>query len=827
MTKPKQDKFKQELAEMLSKLKESTRGFKGSIPKEKLKPVYTLIHNIDNTAQILGMNSISSLFTPIEALLSEAVNNSEPISHRIVELIASIIEISDEVLDDPSLKNSGLKVNFENLKKLVVETVEEKRKNEEQEESFSNSRFQDVFFEEAQDLINQLEEKLLQLESETNDSDLIDSVFRIMHTLKGNSNMFGFEHLGEVTHHLENLYDEIRGQRLEINRNILDITLQCTDHFRNLIEDPDLSEQGNKEVQTSILNDIGSALGTKNPPHKDTKTQAVQKETDENVISYYLFFKPGNEIFNDGTNPLYFVYDLHEIGNCNIVPVIEMPSPLDTYNPEICYTAWHILISTDKGATAISDNFIFLKDEDQPDIQSIKDGNLLSDNAFVKHFNDLAKSKHSIFKKLFYKKNQSQGVIKKKEKAEKARTNDNSIASIRVASSKIDLMMNLISELVTKQAELSMLATENDNSQLQELAERIESISRDLRDNAFSISLIPLEKSVLRFQRLVRDVSSKFNKLVDFVVVGKETELDKTIIEKIVDPIMHILRNSIDHGIETPEKRRQLGKPEYGTITLKAYPSGAHVVIEIKDDGSGINVDMVKKVAVRKGYVKEYEDFTTEDMLKLILQPGFSTTENVSEVSGRGVGMDVVNQKILEIRGELEVDTEANVGTTITIRLPLTISIIDSLLVTLGGTYYLIPLSVVERCAEVPTHVITEATKRYLNLEGEFIPFIDLHNEFELEGEREGYQRLILVNHKNYSVALVVDEILGNHQAVLKSLGQAYRKHEIISGASILGNGEVALVIDTNKLVNYYMANRMEELDKINLLNSQAKEMVE
>jgi two-component system chemotaxis sensor kinase CheA len=366
-----------------------------------------------------------------------------------------------------------------------------------------------------------------------------------------------------------------------------------------------------------------------------------------------------------------------------------------------------------------------------------------------------------------------------------------------------------------------MLASENEITQLQEVAESIESISRDLRDNAFSISLIPLEKSVLRFQRLVRDVSSKFNKKVDFVVEGKETELDKTIIEKIVDPIMHILRNSIDHGIETPEKRKELGKPETGTITLKAYPSGAHVVIEISDDGSGINIEKVRKTALNKGYISTNDEFNTDDMLKLILSPGFSTAENVSEVSGRGVGMDVVFQKINEIRGELDISTEMGIGTTITIKLPLTISIIDSLLVMIGETYYLIPLSVVERCAEVTTPTITNSPTKYLNLEGQYIPFIDLHEEFDIDEDRLDYQRLILVNHKNIQVALVVDQIMGNHQAVLKSLGQAYRKQEIISGASILGNGEVALVLDTNKLVQDYMAFRESELNKVNLLNSQ------
>lgn len=814
------DKYFQELKELLDKL-EAILNEKEKLSSNGLKSVYTLIHNIDETSQLYGFNSVSLLFSPIEQNFSFRLSKSQGAEKKDITIIISSISMAISVLSDPSLKNAGLKNSFEALKAEINNHFGESSE-EDAEDSFTNSRFQEIFIEEANDLINQLEEKLLQLEGEPDDQALIDNVFRIMHTLKGNSNMFGHAHLGEITHHLENVYDEIRSHKLDINRNILDITLQCIDHFRNLIEDQDLADQTNKVIQESILNDIGEILTIGNTPAESKlEHDSPIPEKDKGLKTYYLFFNPPKNIFDDGTNPLYFIYDLSEIGEYLTIPVTSGIPEGEDYHPEFCYTTWHVAITTREVVDSISDNFIFLKEEDQPQVVLLGEGNLIKDASFVETFNKEANVNKSIIEKL--KVSPTKNNVKETKQVTKTKTTESSIASIRVASTKIDLMMNLISELVTKQAELSMLATDNDITQLQEVAESIESISRDLRDNAFSISLIPLEKSVLRFQRLVRDVSSKFNKKVDFVVEGKETELDKTIIEKIVDPIMHILRNSIDHGIETPEERAKLGKPEHGTINLKAYPAGAHVVIEIADDGSGINVDKVKKVAIRKGYIKEQDDFSTDDMLKLILQPGFSTTENVSEVSGRGVGMDVVNQKIMEIRGELEVHTEEKVGTTMTIRLPLTISIIDSLLVMIGETFYLIPLSVVERCAEVQTPVITESPTNYINLDGEFVPFIDLHKEFEVEEERENYQRLILVNQRNITVALVVDQIMGNHQAVLKSLGQMYRQQEITSGASILGNGEVALVLDTNKLVSEYMATRESEINKINQLNSQVR----
>ncbi len=808
-----------QLLQLEHHLKEKTESI------EKLNEIYSICHSIGQSAAIYGMNILSGLFSPIENYLSGLIENKKTLTSEKTANILSAVSMSFELLKDSSLKNPGVKDSYNKLK-AQIESVFSEEKKISDDFSLSNSRFQDIFIEEANDLINQLEEKLLQLESVGSDLDLVDDIFRIMHTLKGNSNMFGFTHLGEITHHLENIYDAIRSEKLAITRDILDITLQCIDHFRNLIEDIDLSNESNQEIQASILKDIEILLDSDNAPKEKIQQGTDKDDSSSDLKTFYFYFEPEAHIFDDGTNPLYFIYDLHDIGNCLIKTVTDSIPEGDNYNPELCYTSWHVVIATTETKDMIIDNFMFLKEESQPKIEILNRGDLTKKDDFKKAFYSLADKKESIYEQLhkLYDKPEIPTTTTETRKIKKNTSTDSNISSIRVSSAKIDLMMNLISELVTKQAELSMISDQADNTQLTELAESIESISRDLRDNAFSISLIPLEKSVLRFQRLVRDVSSKFNKKVDFIVEGKETELDKTIIEKIVDPIMHILRNSIDHGIETPEERIKKGKPENGTIRLRAFPSGAHVIIEISDDGSGIDIEKVRKAAIRKGYLSETDPLSVEDMIKMILSAGFSTAENISEVSGRGVGMDVVNQKISEIRGELDVKTEKDVGTVMTIKLPLTISIIDSLLVMIGETYYLIPLSVVERCAEVLTPVITEASSQYLNLDKQYIPFIDLHKEFEFESERLDYQRLILVKHKEIQVALVVDQIVGNHQAVLKSLGQAYRKQEIISGASILGNGEVALVMDTNKLVQEYMTNREDEINKIHLLNSQIVE---
>lgn len=816
MKTQKNDKFNQELSVLLEDLDTYIKDKENIQSQEELNRIYSVIHHINDTTGQYGINTISNLFSPIEQGISNIIKQKSILNSQKVGVIISSIQVSIALLSDPTLKDANLKSSYHALKKEVAESFALYQTTED-ENIFSGGRFQEIFTEEANELINQLEEKLLQLESEPDDITLIDNVFRIMHTLKGNSNMFGFEHLGNITHHLENIYDAIRANKLKINRKILEITLNCIDHFRNLIDDPELSDIGNKEIQEGMLFDITEILKPEDSQkEKDTKHEV----TASGIYTYYIFFKPNPQVFDDGSNPLFYISDLNDIGECLIQPVLSDIPLDDTFNPVKCYVSWHILISTKESKDAIIDNFMFLHENSQPEVTKIAAENILHDSEIKKTVEKSATTNKSILSRLnvLSDRNEKKGATETHRNI-KTKSVDSSIASIRVASTKIDLMMNLISELVTKQAELSMLSSKNEIPQLQEVAESIESISRDLRDNAFSISLIPLEKSVLRFQRLVRDVSTKFNKKVEFKVEGKETELDKTIIEKIVDPIMHILRNSIDHGIEIPQKRIELGKPEHGTIILKAYPSGAHVVIEITDDGAGINLERVKETAIRKGVIGPRDDISKEDMLKLILTPGFSTTENISEVSGRGVGMDVVSQKIMEIRGELDIQTEKNIGTTMTIKLPLTISIIDSLLVLLGETYYLIPLSVVDRCAEIPIKQVTESATEYLNLNGEYVPFIDLHKEFSVEEERSEVQRLIMVNHKGIIVALVVDEIMGNHQAVLKTLGYMYRRQEVVSGASILGNGEVALVLDTNRLVMEFMSTREVEHNKINQMN--------
>jgi two-component system chemotaxis sensor kinase CheA len=807
----KSSKFQIEAHAILLKMKIALQEFEKN-PKETghQDAVLEIVNQLAESAAIYGINTILELTSKISgALMTLQKENHEP-DDDFVDAVGKSADLFGALISDPMLNNAGLKKDYDRLLEHCQSVVTSP---ESDEAKMATSRFQDVFTDEAFDLINQLEEKLLQLECDPSDVTMIDSVFRIMHTLKGNSNMFGFKELASITHELENIYDDIRGKKISFSQQILESTLLCVDHFRHLINDPDLSSVQLRVHHEELLDKIRRILMTDDKERGDRQviSEAGKNKT---LHTYYLYFKPGKNIFDDGTNPLYFVYDLHELGE--YLPVVKIDIPGEDFSPDKCYASWHIMLVTDHNDAEVREHFMFLREESQPLVQVLREGNLLENPEFTDQFKKQAGgSEQSIAPDILMQ--ESEKVADHHEqRSEGNGTSKESISSVRVASAKIDQMMNLISELVTKQAELSMLALGQSDTRLVEVAEHIESISRDLRDNAFSISLIPLEKSVLRFQRLVRDVSNRFEKKVDFIVEGKETELDKTIIEKIIDPIMHILRNSIDHGIEKPAVRLQKGKPETGIIKLKAYPSGAHVVIEISDDGSGINLERVRALAISKGMIQKSDQISNDDLLRLIVSPGFSTAENISEVSGRGVGMDVVNQKITEIRGELEIDTRQDVGTTISIRLPLTISIIDSLLMKIDSDYFIVPLAVVDRCAEVRAGQVVNAQSRYITLNGEYIPFVDLRDEFEIKTERPAVQQMLLVRYKDFLVGIVVDEIIGNYQAVLKSLGESFKKLELISGASILGSGQIALVLDTTKIIQEYA---MQNEDRINAMS--------
>ncbi|MBE9468753.1 MAG: chemotaxis protein CheA [Bacteroidetes bacterium] len=673
--------------------------------------------------------------------------------------------------------------------------------------------FKDKFIDEANELIQNLEKALLALEENPSDAEIIEKIFRIMHSLKGEGSMFGFDTISKFTHNIENIYDLIRNKKLKVNTDILDVTLASVDILRALLNENE-DDTNLKNSITNINNKIQNILTPVNALENSVNQKNISivkgVERNQQTRTYYISFKPKKDVLKSGSNPLFLVDDLYSLGDCKVFPHFDSVPDINDINASDCYVYWDIFIATNKGINAIIDVFIFIDDLSKIEIRKISEINLFNITSFLGIITETVKSqKHINIDKLNDLTHELEIIFEEDKKKEKniyrsEKITESKISSIRVSAKKIDTLINRVSELITIQAHLSLFTKQHQNDELEAVTEEIEKISGSLRDDIFSIRLIPLETSLTRFYRLVRELSHSLKKNIVLKTEGTETELDKNILEGLTEPLMHILRNSIDHGIEDPETRIKSGKPEQGTITLKAFYSGTNIFIQIIDDGAGIDVKKIKQIAITKGLIEKNSNLKKQEILNLIFKSGFTTSETVTNISGRGVGMDVVKQKIKEIRGEVDVESTLGKGTTITIKLPLTLSIIDGLLTKIEDTMFIIPISSIEKIYAVEHSKLINTFNNVVTIENTQFPFFYLRKEFDLPETSLKLEQLIIVNYKNNNIGLVVDYVIGEYQAVLKSLGSFFKNNEFISGSSILGDGTVALVLDTSKIISQF-----------------------
>lgn len=651
----------------------------------------------------------------------------------------------------------------------------------------------ETFRQEARELLEQLEAGLLDLEQDPGNADLINSAFRALHTIKGSGAMFGFTEVARFVHEFETAFDRVRKGTSAVTAALVGVALDAKDHVHRLIEDPGQAEADGADILDRLRHIVSIDAFPQSPMDK---SDAPPASTTPPPGRWRLRFMLSKDALIYGTNPLLLLDEIRAIGPAEVIALIGDIPPLDAFDPDICYMGWQVDITAEDPRAAIEDVFLFLRDSMELSLEPLAgtepdEVSTASAHAEVPVAAPLA----------------VEGVAAPVGRSEAPAgtppaTDRTAGSSMRVAAERLDELMDRVGELVIAQARLSQIAALGSDGNLKTIAEELERLSSGLRDTTMGIRMVPIGTLFSRFRRLIHDLSHDLGKDIEFVTTGEDTELDKTVIEKLADPLVHLIRNSVDHGLEDASRRVASGKRFTGTVRLTAVYAGAEVSISVSDDGAGLNAERIRAKAEEAGLVAPDAKLSDHELWQLIFAPGFSTAKEVTELSGRGVGMDVVKRTIEGLRGTIDVATRPGEGTTVTLRLPLTLAIIDGMLVRVGDGRYTIPLAAVEECVELPAQIdATSRGRNFLDIRGELVPFLRLRETFDVAGAAESHPKVVIVSSGEGRVGLVVDQILGNYQTVIKQLSKLHASIKSFSGATILGDGSVALILDTMSLV--------------------------
>ena len=682
----------------------------------------------------------------------------------------------------------------------------------------------EAFKEEAFDLLAELETSLLELEERPEDLEVIGKVFRAMHTIKGSGAMFGFEDVASFTHEVESVFDLVRNSEMQVTPELVTLSLSARDHIRNLLDNAGAVDEALLGVGRELVGAYKRLVPPKGGARVGTLPVKGGASSGRAEATYRIRMRLCPDIILRGTDPLCLIEELSELGPCCIVAQTDDIPALEEMNPEHCYCFWDLILTTGKGVDAVRDVFIFVEDEVELKIDCIDSpeegaseltprrlGEILLERGDV-HPDQIAAlmaGKKPIGELLVEARAVSAGKIESAlqeqqhlRQVQQQRKTQESTTSIRVSAERLDALVNMVGELVIVQARLTQVALSRADANLIVIAEELERLTDELRDSSLTMRMLPIGSTFSKFKRLVRDLSQELAKDIELSTSGAETELDKTVMEKLNDPLVHLIRNSIDHGIEMPEKRVAMGKPAQGRVHLSAVHSGDSVLIEITDDGKGLDRGALLAKAVEKGLISADARLSDREIFELIFAPGFSTAKSVTSVSGRGVGMDVVKKAIDALRGSIHIDSDVGKGTKIRIKLPLTLAIVESLLVNVAGDHFVLPLSAVEECIELTRKDLAASHGRDLiPVRGSLVPYVSLRRHFKLPGEAPDIEQIVVTQVNGNRVGFVVDHVIGEHQTVIKSLGRLYRDLQGISGATVLGDGDVALILDVPNLV--------------------------
>lgn len=695
----------------------------------------------------------------------------------------------------------------------------------------------ETFRQEAQELLEQLEHTLLDLGHRPTDADLIDAAFRALHTIKGSGAMFGFERVAGFTHHVETAFDLIRKGRVRATAELIALTLAAKDQMRRLIETP---AEADEAAGDAILGRLQAAIDAATvgvpaaaavaagpaAPAPASATAAARA-----VRTWRVRFRLPKNAMATGSNPLLLIDELRELGEATVIADTTKIPPLEDLDPTDCLVGWEATVTTAHPRDAIEQVFLFLLDDmeliiEAVDAQGAEEGAAAptpaptpaspSSNsagqgstatAAIAPVNWAEVGTKAAPKSSAPGPSPAAAAAEPAAQAQKGAATAKASGSVRVPAERLDELMDQVGELVIAHSRLKQITAQTHDPQVKSVVEEIERLARELQDTTMGVRMMPIGSLFGRFRRLVYDLSRDLGKDIELITSGEETELDKTVIERLADPLVHLIRNAADHGIEPRERRIDAGKPAAGRVMLTARHAGAAVLISVADDGRGLDRERIQARAEENGLVAPGAKVTDEELFKLIFAAGFSTAREVTNLSGRGVGMDVVKRTIDELRGSIEVRSTAGRGSEVTLRLPLTLAIIDGLLVRVGNGRYVIPLGAVEECVELTPEDDLRSTGRcFLNIRGDLVPFIRLREQFATRTPPDPYQKVIIVSAEGMHVGLVVDQVIGDHQTVIKSLSRLHAEVEMFSGATILGDGSVALILDVPQLVAHGQA---------------------
>ncbi|MGF1502239.1 MAG: chemotaxis protein CheA [Paracoccaceae bacterium] len=668
-----------------------------------------------------------------------------------------------------------------------------------------------TFMQEANEVLEGLEKRLLELEDDPENGALVDAVFRNLHTLKGSGEMFGFSALARFTHGFENAYDAVRSGKATVSPRLIDVSLRSRDHIQRLIDAGADPEENARLAEApegkALLAEIADLLGAPSPSAAGSTPMAAPNLVPQR---YRFAFRPEHTAFRFGMRPDLLIEEMAALGEADVAISADAVPLLDSLDPVDCHLRWHGRLETDAPPDRVHEVFLFAEDgtftlepetsEAEPAAQSSegtpaatigdpapteparapKSTDLSSENGRMSHEPEPSNSS-----------SRGSGVMTK------------SSESVRVQAHRLDEMMDQLGELVIAQARLNRIANGLGDPTLVTTAEEMERLITGLRDATLSIRMLPIGTVFGKFRRVVRDLSSELGKQVQLVTEGEDTELDKNVIDNLSEPLVHIIRNSVDHGIEPLDARRAAGKSDIATVSMIARQAGGEVLVTVSDDGGGLRTDRIRARAIERGLISADNELSEKQINQLIFAPGFSTAQSLSSVSGRGVGMDAVRTVIADLGGSVEVESQPGLGTDITLRLPLTLAIIEGLLVRIASTAYVLPLATVDECVDLTrTKMRNGSGQSIMTIRDELVPFVDLRSLFELPlANPNDRRRIVIVRAQGRRIGLVVDEILGQHQTVIKSLSVYHRDIPGLAGGTILGDGSVALILDPVALI--------------------------